>query len=291
MKIKMIYEMIAHHYINKKKVTLPCDMSDNKKLLILATGTSASEFWNDCAERWKNFQNYDIMVMNRSIYKMKEQIFRLKPKYFAACDSIYWGADPGKKISSKLAEETYQKTKEVLEEINWDCFLITTIQEHFCFTNPKVKIIRINTVDYDSNHSWTYWLYKNNFAQPAVHNVAQLGIYYGITFGYKEVGLVGIDFDFIKNIHCDKECKVGIYAEHQYEGKATSVYLDRDVVGLYNNSVMAKYIYQTAEAIACFGKLSMYAERMNCKIYNYSLNSLLDCYEKKSLDGQERDEL
>ena len=152
MKMKMIYEMIAHHYINKKKVTLPCDMSDNKKLLILATGTSASEFWNDCAERWKNFQDYDIMVMNRSIYKMKEQIFRLKPKYFAACDSIYWGADPGKKISSKLAEETYQKTKEVLEEINWDCFLITTIQEHFCFTNPKVKII-LRSLRYTMWHS------------------------------------------------------------------------------------------------------------------------------------------
>lgn len=52
-----------------------------------------------------------------------------------------------------------------------------------------MKIIRINATDYDSNHSWTYWLYKNNFAQSAVHNVAQLGIYYGITFGYKELGL------------------------------------------------------------------------------------------------------
>lgn len=285
MKIQMLYEMIAHHYINKKRVTFPCDMSNGKKLLILATGTSASEFWDDRAQCLETLQNYDIMVMNRSIYKMKEQIFRLKPKYFAACDSVYWGEKVGKRISEELAKETYQRTKEVLEEIDWDCFLITTIQEKFDFTNPKVKIVRINTVDFDSNHWWTYWLYKNNFAQPAVHNVAQLGIYYGITFGYKELGLVGIDFDFIKNVYCDKDGKIGIYAEHQYEGKVTSVYLDRDVVGQYNNSVIAKYIYQTAEAIACFGKLSMYAERMNCKIYNYSLDSLLDCYEKKSLNG------
>ena len=290
MKIQMVYEMIAHHYINRKRVTLPCDMSNGKKLLILATGTSANEFWDNCCWRRGNFEEYDIMVMNRSIYKMKEQVFRMKPKYFAACDSIYWGANAKKRISEELAIETYQKTKEVLEEINWDCFLITTIQEKFCFTNPKVKIIRINATDYDSSHSWAYWLYKNNFAQPAVHNVAQLGIYYGVTFGYKELGLVGIDFDFIKNIYCNKDCKVGVHAEHQYEEKATRVFLDSEVVGLYNNSVMAKYIYQTAEAIACFGKLSMYAERMNCKIYNYSLESLLDCYEKKSLD-EERYEL
>ena len=44
MKLSSIYEMIAHHYINRKKVTIPVDMTNDRKLMILATGTSANEF-------------------------------------------------------------------------------------------------------------------------------------------------------------------------------------------------------------------------------------------------------
>lgn len=289
MKIGSLYEIIAHHYLNRKKVTKVTDLSREKKLLILATGISASEYWSDPACQ-DIFSNHDILVMNRSIYKMEEQIFKIKPRYFAACDSIYWGVYQRANVSKELVLETYRRTKEVLEKIDWDCYLITTIHENFDFTNPKIHIIRLNATATDANSKLGYLLYQYNFCSPKLQNVAQLAIYFGITFGYKELSLVGIDFDFIKNMFCDENCRVGQTAEHQYDKKGEMIvtaYYDKERNGAINNSVLAKYLYETADTISCFGKLGIYAEKRGCKIINHSVNSLIDCYEKKRLRSKE----
>lgn len=285
MKINMIYEMIAHHYINRKKVTIPVDMANDRKLMILATGTSANEFWNNIDFYLNKYRQYDYLVMNRTIYKMKEQVMKIKPKYLAMCDSIYWGAANGS-VSQALALDTYHRTREVLEQIDWECYLVTTIQEKFDFHNDNVKIIRINSTKCEGDGRLAYWLYKNNFAHPGIYNVTQLAIYFGITFLYKEIGLVGLDFDFIKNLNCDEECRLYDYAEHQYDkSKEDTIkgYYTSTGTGAIYGSVLAQYIDQTAETFISFGKLSVYAEKNNCKIFNYSLRSLLDCYEKRKL--------
>lgn len=286
MKLSSVYEMIAHHYINRKKVTIPVDMANSRKLMILATGKSANEFWNNRDFYLEKYKQYDYLVMNRSIYKMKDEIMELKPKYLAMCDAIYWGETANRAVSQSLALDTYNRTKEVIEQINWECYLITTIQEKFDFKNEKVKIIRLNSTKNVEEGEFAYKLYRNNFAHPGIYNVAQLAIYFGITFFYKEIGLIGVDFDFIKNLACNEECKLFICAEHQYDQtKADSIigHFTSENTGMINNSVLAKYLLVTAETFMSFGKLSVYAEKNNCKIINYSLQSLLDCYEKQKL--------
>lgn len=279
----MLYEIISHHYLNKKRVTKPYSISTNKKLLILATGTSANEYWN-ADKKGEQFSEYDILVMNRSIYKMEEEIFNLKPRYFAACDSVYWGNDKTASVTKNVVRETYLRTKEVLEKVDWDMYLITTIHEKFDFNNKHIHIIRLNASVYNSGKERDYKLYKGNFCNPGLYNVAQLAIYFGITFKYKKIGIAGMDFDFIKNLYCDDKCRVGLCAEHQYdkEGQAKiEVVFEPEKKGTVNGSVIAKYLYDTADTFAAFGKLGEYADRQGCKILNYSKRSLVDCYEKK----------
>lgn len=282
MNLGLIYEMFAHHYVNKKKVTKVTDLSAGKRLLILATGKSANQYWNK-KKNQEQFEDCDILVMNRSIYKMEEEIFRLRPKYFAACDSIYWGNYREASVNKGLAKDTYLRTKEVLEKVDWELYLITTIHEKFDFVNENVHIIRINASAYQREDRRDYKLYKANFCSPVIFNVAQLAIYFGITFGYKQLELVGIDFDFIKNLYCDNECRVGLTAEHQYDTKGekvVEVVFDKNKKGDINGSVLAKYLLETADTISSFAKLNLYAQEYGCKITNYSMNSLLDCYEK-----------
>lgn len=284
MKMHSIYEMIAHHYLNKKKVTKPIDLSQGKKLLIMATGKSANDYWENI-ENQKKFKDYDLLVMNRSIYKMEKQILEKKPRFFAMCDSIYWG---GQKISvsQELAEETYRRTKEMLEKIDWECFLLTSIQERFDFVNEKVHIIRLNATTYEADKEISYRLYAKNFCSPSIRNVGQLAIYFGITFGYKEIAIVGMDFDFFKNLFCDIKGRVGLYAEHQYDkidGNVVEAFFTKENFGTINNSVLAKYLVNIADTFSGYGKLGIYAEKMGSRVINYSVSSMIDCYEKRSL--------
>lgn len=280
--------MIAHHYINKKKVTRGSDLSNGKKLLILATGKSANEYWDNQGNQVE-FEDYDILIMNRSIYKMEAQIFKKRPKYFAACDPIYWGAG-SVAVSKELIADTYQRTKTVLEKIDWECYLVTTIHERFNLKNKNIHIIRLNASAYHSNSKICYQLYKNNFCSPSIKNVGQLAIYFGITFGYKELALIGMDFDFFKNLFCDENCLCGLYAEHQYDrldGKRVEAHLSQEKYGSISNSVLAKYLLNISDTFVSYGILSMYAETMSSKIINYSTESMIDCYEKKRMGRKE----
>lgn len=285
MKINLIYEMLAHHYINKKKVSRPEDLSKGRKLLIMATGKSANEYWKNQKNQEK-FKDYDMLVMNRSIYKMEEQIFEKKPKYFAACDPIYWG-QKSDSVAQGLADTTFQKTKDVLERINWDCYLVTSIHERFQIQNDRIHIIRLNSSFYDADSDKYFKFYKNNFLCPSIKNVGQLAIYFGITFGYKELALVGMDFDFFKNLFCDEKCLVGLYAEHQYDdkdGKAVEAHFTREKYGTLNNSVLAKYLLDISETFRVYGELELYARSQGSRIINHSVNSMVDCYEKRRID-------
>ena len=278
MKINLIYEMIAHRYINKKKVTKPIDLSNGRKLLVMATGKSANKYWDESVNQEK-FTDYD----------MEQQIFEKKPKFFAACDPIYWG-EKCHRVSPELVEETCRKTKSVLERVNWECYLITSIHERFNFVNDKVHIIRLNSTIFDSHSDICYNFYKGNFCSPPLLNVGQLAIYFGITFGYKEIALVGMDFDFFKNLFCDKDCMVGLYAEHQYDkvdGKVVEARYSKEKYGTINNSVLAKYLLNISDTFRAYGKLELYAQKQGCKILNYSVDSMLDCYEKRMISDCE----
>lgn len=288
MKLRLIYEILSHHYINRKTVTKPMDLSEGKRMLVMATGKSANEYW-DNPDVQDKFKDYDMLVMNRSIYKMEEQIFQKKPKYFAACDPIYWGEESAS-VNSNLAKDTFQKTKDVLERIDWECFLVTSIYEKFSIKNDKIHIIRLNATIYESDTQFCYKLYRGNFCCPSLKNVGQLAIYFGITFGYKELAVIGMDFDFFKNLFCDDNCLVGLYAEHQYDridGKVVEAHFSKEKYGTINNSVLAKYLLNISDTFKTYGRLGLYAEKMGSKIVNYSTESMIDCYEKRKLRGSE----
>lgn len=283
--IKKIYEMIAHHYLNSKRVTNVENVEHGEKLLILATGNSARPFWGDKAVRDK-FADYDILIMNRSIYKMKELVYELKPKYFALCDPIYWGGKNSIFLSDNIKNETYEKTRQIFENVNWNCYLLTTIHECFDFNNHYVKILRMNATEVNEDKKIDYRLYCGNYANPGMHNVAQLAIYGGITLGYKKIGILGMDFDFIKNIHCDENCNLWDYADHQYddgENDKIITYLEKEKKGSINGSVLANYLYEYYRTVSTFGKLRMYANEQKCEIINYCIESMLDCFKKERL--------
>ena len=278
--------MLAHHYINTKKLEHVSDYAKGKKLLVLATGKSAKTFWesDDIQDR---FSDYDIVIMNRSVYKMEKEIFELRPKYIALCDSIYWGGKKKSYVGDAMARETYDKTKAVLDKIDWDCFLLTSIHEKFDIENSRIRILRMNATPLDAIGKIGYKLYPYNFASPQIYNVSQLAIYFGITFGYSEIGLIGMDFDFFKNIVCDERCRIVDEVEHQYDvkdNKKIQLTVNRETEGEINGSVLAKYLRLLADTAATFGKLAIYAEKIGCKIINYAPNSMIDCFTKERIE-------
>lgn len=280
-----MYSVLYHRYVSKVQPTKVSDLSQGRKLMLLGTAPSANEFWHSEELRSK-YADHDMVVMNRSIYKMRDEVFRMKPRYFAVADPIYWGEANPNGVDPKVLRETKEQFEDVMNHVDWDCYLITYEYAKIHFHNDHVHVIRINVTTELKDEPMTYRLYASNDCGSYFHNVGLVSLYFGLTFGYKEIGLVGMDFDFFKGVYCDENGEVGEVLHHQYDEKDAPLIHEVYRRGIYpeiNGSMVAWCLRNLSDTLASFGQMGIYANYQGAKIINYSPNSMIDCYEKRTL--------
>ena len=127
----------------KNGVTKPHKMGN--KILLLATAPCANYYFKYESVK-KQFQDYDLAIINFMLLYSEKEVFELKPKYVILFDPIFYTEGLRGNIIDFDAKKA---VKEVLEKINWDCYVVTTIFADFELTNNRIKfmLIIINFID------------------------------------------------------------------------------------------------------------------------------------------------
>ena len=275
--IDTIYTMV------KAPISKPFELGIDRKLLILANGPSAKEFW-DKEEVRNKFGLYDLMCMNHAIYKSKEDIFKYKPLYFILLDPVFFkGRDNDSQSVREYAENARKNLYEVLENIDWNAYFITNYHGDITLKNEKFTIVRLNKNTILPTKNRYYKLYKKNLANPGMNTVLDGALFFGITYGYKEIALLGTEFDFFKNIIVDENNMILNNYDHFYKEN----YKDSKVrIATHyspEGSLMAYYLHRMSDNFSRFFILNEYAKYYDCKIYNYTKNSMIDAFERKEI--------
>ena len=277
--------MDSIYTIVKAPVSKPFRIGEGKKLLILANGPSASVFW-ETEEVRAEFSSYDIMCMNAAIFNKKEEIFRLKPRFFILLDPSFlsYGSN-GVQTEREQDESLGKKTYDVLEKINWNAYLITNNLGEIAIKNENLFIIRLNKNTIRPKRSSYYKLYKKNIANPGIDTVLEGAIFWGITYGYKEIALLGTEFSLFKNIVVDENNTTFHYNTHFYENglrDPNAIAVTKAKYG-FEGSAVAYDLRRISNCFAMFFELNKYAEFCGCKIYNYTKDSMIDAFERRRL--------
>lgn len=267
----------------KAPITKPTEMGADKKLLILANGPSANEFWKN-EKQAEKFSSYDLMCMNHAIYTNKEDIFRFKPSFFILVDPVFWGKIPeGEGNRKEYYDRIKNNVNKVLEKIDWKAFIITNYHGNITFKNKNLTVIRLNRNKILPEKERYYKLYKKNLANPGMDTVLESAIFWGITFGYKEIALLGTEFSMFKDLIVDQNNIVYNCSKHFYEEKLEDLSVKAVTKGKFGfeGSAVAYYLHRISNCFSMFFELRKYADFYRCKIYNYTPDSMIDVFERR----------
>ena len=257
---KYYVEMRSH---NKKfKPTKPKKMG--KKLLLVGNGPSCDDYLNNR----ELFKEYDILCVNLFPSKNEKEFCEIKPKYICLADPNF--------ITDGI--EAVDEVFNAINKIDWICYIISPAYFHFeKINNPKVRYIKMSSFLYEEENNRRDDWYCKNFATPSIVNVINLALFFGITFGYETIGLIGVESNFHEGLRVDKENKKYIIENHFYHEDYWRE-LEQDLWKLY---LFWSKNLQTDYA------LSMIAQKVECQITNYTTNSLIDVFDKKDLSELE----
>lgn len=253
------------------KISYPSEIADRKnKLFIISTGPSAAKYMYD-EKVQKDFLDNDIMIINATLIYEREIVFKLKPQYLVLCDQAFWEIDS---LSIKI--------KNVLEQIDWKVFLITTVNGKFNLHNPNISIFRLNGNRMSIGNCGCSFLYNRNWAIPNGNNVVLFSLFFGILCKYEIINLIGCEYDAIAFLHFNESGEIIAPIKHYY-GTHT-MFNVTDLLKNSKSSPFIAYVERYLDSLNGYMAMKRYADKRNCKIINYSENSFLDMYEKGKID-------
>lgn len=275
----MVMRKIASRMESLKKFCyLSKPMKMGEKILLLATAPCVEDFFKYESVR-KQFEGYDLAFINYMLVYSENEVMEYKPKYIILLDPIFYRSDyfgEGKINTEK------EKVVTVLEKIDWECYLLTSVLADFGLKNQNIKYVRLSCFEV-AYHKWALPLYKKNLVNMGLYNVMQGALYFAVTFGFKTIAVLGCTYKQA-DLHIEED---GLHIEgypHYYNLDRTHEIIPIEVLNKLKESSVAQIYARGYKSLMCFWNLKKYADLFGAQIINYSEGSAIDAFSCGKLD-------
>ena len=265
-KLESVWKLLV-----KNRISKPRKMGD--KLLILATAPCVSHFLEKPSVRHQ-FKDYDIACINYMLYYSKEEVFQIKPKYFVLMDPCLY--QEYEVSPNEPWIPNYKDMAEILEEVDWDCYIITTVFADFEITNPHIQYIRLSCFS-STYKKWKLPLFRSNFFNLGGYNVVQGALFFGIIFGYKDIAMLGCPYRPL-NVKMTEEGLYVVENIHYYDTNTFTYTIPYSELHKREEGFLMRSHKRAYASHRCLWDMKKLADSQGCKIINYSEESGIDAF-------------
>lgn len=269
--VKKIESLKKFRFLSK-----PTKMGE--KILLLATAPCVEDFFKYESVR-KQFEGYDLAFINYMLVHSEKEVFEYKPKYIVLLDPIFFQSDYYGEGSINPEKE---KVVNVLEKIDWECYLLTSVLADFGLKNSNIKYVRLSCFEV-GYHKWVLPLYRKNFVNMGIYNVMQGAVYFAITFGYKKIAILGCTYGMNKISKREDGVHLEGYA-HYYDMEPIHEFVPIEQVEKMKYGLVSSIYERGKKSMICFWNLNKYALLEGAEIINYSEGSFIDAFKAGTLN-------
>ena len=268
--------------IFKNKMTRPTELG--KKILFLATAPCVQSYFDNESIR-KQFEDYDLACINYMLEYSQKEMFEWQPKYFILFDPIFYRGSRNPEDADYNSEK--EKVCNILERVNWKCYVVTSVLADFELKNENVSYIYISCFEVGYK-KYLHGLYKRNLINMGIYNVVQGAIYFAITFGYKDISIIGCTYTNLPIEMTEKGLRVQDHT-HYYDLTRYEETISFERLLEYKDGYMVDLYKRAEKSHRCFWNLRRYGERLGATITNYSPKSMIDAFAvgRLSVDNNE----
>lgn len=251
-----------------------CPRKEGDKIVILGNGPSQKLYW----EHAERFKDYKLLCMNEFPYYERERFLLAQPDYYCAVDPVATSIEGADAFGAEYLGIMREKINLFNECVTWKMSYITWADNCNFFNNPSIGRISIPHITCDDvvEHE-RIRLFEKNIATVNAESVSLVALFFALVFGFEEIALFGIDFDF----------SIGISENNEVLGITPHSYCDKPAQVPIRDGRGEHWIYEVYEGVATvhreFVMLRRFANYRNAKVINYNPKSLVDAFEKKRL--------
>ena len=260
------------------RITKPNKMG--KKLLILATAPEVKIYFEDQRVR-EYFKEYDVAMLNKMPLCSEEEMHIIRPKYIIFFDGIFFDRldEDGK------PNERREWVEDVFSRIDWECNIVIPVLAKYNVHNPNLKYIYIGVFSLKYN-CMTRALYRRNLVNMGFNNVVMGAVYYGITFGYEEIAILGFTYGNV-NSRAPYMEEDGLHVEgypHYYDEDTHPSVVPPEK--LFDGRISYSYKRALREVSSTYKlcELARYANDNKVEIINFTPNNRVDVFRTKDLN-------
>lgn len=243
----------------------------NKRLIVLANGPSLQEDISRLNKQGGT-EDCDLLMMN---FSASQDIFtEYKPKYYALADPMFFHED-------YRIEKVRKVFKDIDEKVSWEMTLLLAedVIDFLKFSglrNPLLKFQRIQKGEcpFDGNKKYEY--YKKGLSMPPVGTVANMAVFAGIQYGYKQIELCGNDMSLLEGLCVNDKNETCTIYRYYYDKDA----IMKPCIDPFTGKPfrLDSYIDMVNKMIKSHRQLADYGNYMNVTIINRTRKSMMDCY-------------
>jgi len=246
------------------------------KLLILATAPEVKPFFEDESIR-KRFEDYDIAVINRMPLCSEAEMHLIKPKYIVFSDSVFYDDH----LENGDINERKILVEQVLGRVDWECNVVVPVWASYSIDNSFIHYIKLSILNLDYN-VLTRPLYNRNLANFGFNNVVMGAIYFGITFGYRDIAIMGFTY---RNgeMYMDEDGLHTSSYPHYYDECTYPEVVGYDKLFDGKESYLLKRAKRAVESEYKLCELARYAHDMGVDVVNYTPRNCVDVFRTERL--------
>lgn len=274
----IISDMLRILKYSSFKMRFKYQKSDKNEIIIVGTGPSMDKSLGFL----KRKPNTVYFAVND--FAKSEEYTAIKPRNYIFMDSARWANKED--ISERdffNREDTFRR---IIEETNWDMNIFVpsyVVKKRLLdrvLVNEKIHIIPFNNFSINLKKSrWLMFLLKHNYCAP-FNNVLAGAIYISINMGYHNIGIIGAEHSWTKDLRVTKDNIVCTIKRHFYSEKEELVPWLKSNNERYG---LAEVLHDLYKHFVAYEVLSEYAKIHGSFIVNYTEDSFIDAFEKRSL--------
>jgi len=247
--------------------------------MVLGTGPSLSK---TITKLKKCAKKYEYMAVNN--FPLSEHFFIMRPSYLCLIDSMYWRNINELELSvSKNVEKVYK----ILKDVDWEMTLFVPVEaknnliKRIKNRNITVEFIRCPRYDFESV-TIAAWSLSLGLLPPRV-NVVITAIYLSVILGYKNIKVVGVDMNRIKDLEVDQKSNVaGTRVDYFYKDKVKPSYQKHKLKGRQGLPVHIR-LMREGKTFKWFALINSYSKNRGVNLCNASEYSFIDSIDRCDL--------
>jgi hypothetical protein len=271
--------LTRENFVNYIKKAGANNIHPSKKLVLLASGPSLSE----TLKNWKTneiIKNADVLAVN--YFCLDGTFIDISPKYYVLSDPVFFNNNPPVQLKEKI-NSLYDIFN---NKVSWSMFLYIQYYAwkktnwNVKIPNKNITVIPFHSVTYKGNEFLRNWFFIHGLGNGNYGTVILNGEYIGLTLGYKELYLYGVDHNFFDNLCVNENNQLCSINKHFYDNKQELKPLNHFWYGYESFYTVSGYLKDIASVFEGHEIMQKYAEYCSAVIYNCTKNSLIDAYRR-----------